>query len=70
MHAYLIDSDFNFTEESCSRCEGFRNERVSARRKNQTLEKDIQVLKKKSRIHSAYFHIPRLSLNKASTVIS
>jgi len=35
-------------EESCSRCEGFRNERDSARKKNQTLEKEIQVLKRKS----------------------
>ena len=48
MHAYLINSVFNFTEESCSRCEGFRNERDSARRKTQTLEIEIQVLKKKS----------------------
>ena len=46
-HPYLISSVFNFTEESCSRCEGFRNERDSARRKNQTLEKEIQGLKKK-----------------------
>lgn len=35
-------------QESCSRCEGFRNERDCARRKNQTLEKEIQVLKTKS----------------------
>jgi len=35
-------------QEPCSRCEGFRNERDSARRKNQILEKEIQVLKKKS----------------------
>ena len=48
MHPYLINSVFNFTEEPCSRCEGFRNERDSARRKNQILEKEIQVLKKKS----------------------
>ncbi|XP_067020382.1 cilia- and flagella-associated protein 157-like isoform X2 [Acropora muricata] len=34
--------------ESCSRCEGFRNERDSARRRNQNLEKQIQVLKMES----------------------
>ena len=48
IHAYLINNVFNFIEESCSRCEGFRNERDSARRKIQTLEKEIQVLKKNS----------------------
>ena len=47
-HAYLINGVFNFTEESCSRCERFRNERDSARRKIQILEKEIQVLKKNS----------------------
>ncbi|XP_015750977.1 PREDICTED: uncharacterized protein LOC107330958 [Acropora digitifera] len=40
--------EFTEAEESCSRCEGFRNERDSARRKNQTLEKEIQILKTKS----------------------
>ena len=38
----MIDSVFNLTGESCSRCEGFRNDRDSARRENQTLEKKIQ----------------------------
>ena len=47
MHAYLM-CVFNLTEESCSRCEGFRNERDSARRRNQNLEKQIQVLKTES----------------------
>ena len=42
IHAYLIDSVFNLTDESCSRCEGLKNERDSARRQNQTLEKKIQ----------------------------
>ena len=49
MHAYLINSVFNFTGESCSRCEGIRNERDSAKRKNETQEKEIKVLKKKSK---------------------
>ena len=38
----MIDSVFNLTDESCSRCEGLKNERDSARRKNQTLENKIQ----------------------------
>ena len=42
IHAYLIDSVFNLTDESCSRCEGLKNERDSARKQNQTLEKKIQ----------------------------
>ena len=42
IHAYLIDSVFNLTDESCSRCEGLKNERDSARRENQTLENKIQ----------------------------
>ena len=42
IHAYLIDRVFNLTDESCSRCEGLKNERDSARRQNQTLEKKIQ----------------------------
>ena len=45
IRAYLINSDFNFIEEFCSRCEGLRNERDSARRENQTLEEEIQVFK-------------------------
>ena len=38
----MIDSVFNLTDESCSRCEGLKNDRDSARRQNQTLEKKIQ----------------------------
>ncbi|XP_015773245.1 PREDICTED: uncharacterized protein LOC107351460 [Acropora digitifera] len=45
--APYLASELTEAEESCSRCEGFRNERDSARRKNQTLEKEIQGLKKK-----------------------
>ena len=48
IHAHLINDVFNLTDESCSRCEGLEDERDSARRENQTLENEIQELKKKS----------------------
>ena len=48
IHACLITDVFNLTDESYTCCEGLKNERNSARRKNQTLEKEIQELKKKS----------------------
>ena len=46
--AYLINSVFNFTGDSLSSFEDLRNERDSAKRENQSLEKEIQELKKKS----------------------
>ena len=46
---------FNLTDESCSRCEGLRNERDSARRENQILNRKINELNntitKKSEYH-------------------
>ena len=58
MHAYLINSVFNFTEESCSRCEGFRNERDCARRKKSNSGKINLNIKNEKR---------RLSTNKPGT---
>ena len=62
IYPYLINNVFNFTEESCSRCEGFRNERDSARRENQTLEKEIQVLKKKTENYQRVTQVLQKSL--------
>lgn len=52
-------SVFNLTDESCSRCEGLRNERDSARRENQTLNRKIQelnnIIKEKSEYYQQSF---------------
>ena len=45
----MINVIFNLTDESPSRCEGLKDERYSAKREDQTLEKEIQELNKKSK---------------------
>ena len=62
IHAYLYNCVFNFTGEPRSRCEGSRNERDSARTENQTLEKEIQVLKEKSEDHQRENQAPQKNL--------
>ena len=61
----LLNCVFNFTEEPRSRCAGSRNYRDSTREENQTLEEEIEVLKKKSEHHQRENQAPQQNLESA-----